>query len=87
MVLLIEVGKEARKRGLMLCFWNFSKPSSSFRPKDEGDMALWGKFRSFWDIHDSLSHERGSERSERSGACEQSEQSGATSEQCKRMSE
>ena len=35
--------------------------------------ALWGKFRSFWDINNSLSHELGSERvSEQvSGASEQ----------------
>ena len=37
--------------------------------------SLWGKFRSFWDIVNILSHERGSERSR---GRERSEQSGAS---------
>ena len=41
-------------------------------------VVLWDKTRSFWDIKNSLSHERGSKRSERSGGRERSEQSGAS---------
>ena len=42
------------------------------------DSALWGKFRSFWDINNSLFHKQGSELSERSGGRKRSEQPGAS---------
>ena len=71
-----------------------SLKGTSFSASLSRPIALWDKTRSFWDVKNSLSHERGSERSERANEWAQRRAwakpavwSKQTSERCEQTSE